>query len=772
VSLSNTYTPVANEPISNRDQAVIEPPIKKHAQVRQYALLGGAACLLLGFVEWVDLNIQLTPIFESFRERITFTSYFSLNLLSGLGLGLLTGLSFHAGSFLKGHIERLLARGKTAQLHHRWLAGLSVCALFAIVFNQQWHIYRFAISLIREGEKIEALNQPLLNHERSSSYLIVFGLVIFFSCLRWLTRAFAKFHWLLKMAFVTLLVLIIASAYYVDSRLEVQLYEHSMHNLMFVIDMSLTMTLLAAIYSSAPRLQLFWPRLSRSTKLTLIIAFSVLWVGAVVFTFAHFDKNHNLKTQVFYRSTQARQHFLLLQGVLDFDRDGFSALLGGGDANDRRADINPGQTEIVADGLDNNCIGGDLSAPEIANWEAERRSRHAAASPSARPLNVIYIFIDALRPDHLGAYGYTKKTSPNLDKLAGRGTVFENAYTPAPNTFEALPKFMKSSYWDAHVPSWTEVLANKGYNCLLFPRRITTLLRHVKGMTVAPRSPDGTFEGTINVALELLGKAPPERPFCAYLYATDPHLPYKQHPGFDFGTTDIDHYDSEIAYVDFHLGRLFDWMEKSGRLNDTMVAIMSDHGESLGERGLYRHSTQLYNEQARIPMIIYVPNLAPRYAADYVSSIDLGATILNAAGLEYPAEYAGVSLLPVMRGEPFTHPPVFAEQTTEEDSPFLRPEQNLVPHTKKYMVITQDGYKLIFNRDFYCFELFNLRNDPREERNLYDHLPEKSAEMKSLLGRYIDIVITSRPADADETQYHYGPTRGREEGTVSPGPEK
>ena len=107
-------------------------------------------------------------------------AFCALNLLNGLVIGLLAGLTFRAGSFLKRHIERLLARGQSVQIHHSLLAGLSVCALFAIVFNQQWHIYRFAIALIREGEKIESLNQPLLNHERSTSYLIVFGLVIFF----------------------------------------------------------------------------------------------------------------------------------------------------------------------------------------------------------------------------------------------------------------------------------------------------------------------------------------------------------------------------------------------------------------------------------------------------------------------------------------------------------------------------------------------------------------------------------------------------------------
>jgi arylsulfatase A-like enzyme len=66
------------------------------------------------------------------------------------------------------------------------------------------------------------------------------------------------------------------------------------------------------------------------------------------------------------------------------------------------------------------------------------------------------------------------------------------------------------------------------------------------------------------------------------------------------------------------------------------------------------------------------------------------------------------------------------------------------------MVITQDGYKLIYNRDFYTFELFNLRDDPKEERNLYDDMPAKADELKRLVGRFVDITIVSRPWDAEE----------------------
>ena len=72
------------------------------------------------------------------------------------------------------------------------------------------------------------------------------------------------------------------------------------------------------------------------------------------------------------------------------------------------------------------------------------------------------------------------------------------------------------------------------------------------------------------------------------------------------------------------------------------------------------------------------------------------------------------------------------------------------------MVVTQDGYKLIYNRDYYTFELFNLKSDPGEVQNLYDQMPEKANELKALLGRFVDIVIVSRPWDADESKYARG----------------
>jgi arylsulfatase A-like enzyme len=386
----------------------------------------------------------------------------------------------------------------------------------------------------------------------------------------------------------------------------------------------------------------------------------------------------------------------------------------------------------------------------------EHNQLSTAPNPLAKRFNVIFIFIDAVRADHLSVYGYSRDTSPNLSKLGERACVFENAFAPSPYTFESMPKFMKSCYWDANTKTWTEILAENGYNTILFPRRTQTMLRYVKGMANVVKDGTKGLRQTIDTTINVLGNEPMDRPFGAFVYISDPHMPYNKHQEFNFGSSVADLYDGELAYTDFHLGRLFDWLEQSGRLNDTIVVVMADHGESLGERAVYKHSTQLYNEQARVPMIVHVPGIARRHIPDYVSTIDLGSTILNAVGINCPKEYTGASLLPLMRGESFTHLPIYGEQTMTEDSRYIPLDRYVYPDTKKYMVVTQDGFKLIYNRDAFCFELFNLKEDPREEHNLYDRMPEKAGEMKKLVGRFVDVVTVSRPSDADEKKYDFG----------------
>lgn len=733
--------------IANRSGAIVS--IRE--SIGDYARLGFAAAFLLAAVEWIDLNVQLGPVLSSFSERLTIAAYLSVNLLVGLSLTALIGLVIHLLAHLKTALQRALARNGEPRTWQRSTAFSILVGLAAIAINQQRDANLYATSLLREAEKLPHAARIVLPFERPLSYLVIAGLLLTCSMLWGLTRHSAA--WPAKRRGVLRggMLLIAAIAYYVDSRVEVQQYEYSLHRTMFLVVCAVSLSLAASTYLSSARIQ----SLQRRFGTALNISATLVLVVGLAFTFARFDGNQNLKTQIFYRTTQAKQHFKILQWLMDADRDGYSSLLGGGDSNERNASVNPGAPEIAADGIDNNCIGGDLADRTISDWQQQFNSLHAAPNPAPKRYNVIYFFIDTLRADHLGAYGYQRGTSPNIDRLAERSFVFENAYSPSPYTYEAAPKFMQSAYWDGHFETWTESLARNGYQTILFPRRVSMLLRYVGGMQQVVEASRTGLRQTIDAAIDELGRLPSGSRFCAYIYSLDPHRPYRQRPGINFGSSLIDQYDAEVAYTDYHLGRLFDWMEKSGRMNDTMVIIMADHGESFGERMVYRHNSQLYDEQMKVPAIVYVPGYEPRRVADYVSTIDLAPTLLNIVGVDCPPHYAGVSLLPLMRGEPFQHPPVYGEHCLVENS-LASPERWIEPESRKFMVITQDGYKLIYNRNYYCFELYDLNADPKEIHNLFDRMPDKSAGMQRLLGRFVDVVSVMRPSDANEQKHFAG----------------
>ena len=749
---------------TNNPAAVSEQPSPVHdaqgarslgvvKRVSLFALMGASANAFLAVIELVDLNLQLTAVLRSPGERATLAAYFSLNLLVGSLIGLLVGVCGLVGSRMKEMFENRFPEHGRGRPALRLSAGLVVALIAAALMNLQPEIHSYVSGLLIEAQKLPYVYGRLLKRESYLDPLVITGILV--ACwITWsLVRRTPEMKLFVRGAWMIILLGVMIAAYYVDSRIEVQLYEYTLHRSMFLLAEGTAMALVASVYLASPRVQRLVFKI-RGLGLTAVIVI----LAGVAFTFVYFGRNQNLKAQLFTRTTQAKQLFRLAQWALDFDRDGYSTVLGGGDADDRRADINPGRKEILGDGIDNNQIGGDLTAEAQAQWFQNLQALHGSADPSARRLNLVYVFIDAVRADHFGSYGYSRNTTPNLDKLAERSALFENALSPAANTFESAARFMKSSYWDGHVESWSQILADNGYDVVLFPERRRPMLhRYVKGARVAPGSEGKELKESIDVAIETLSHEPAGKPFCSYIYAVEPHRPYVSHEGFEFGSSTVDLYDSELAFTDHHLGRLFDWLEQSGHMNDTMIVVMADHAESFGERGVYRHSSQLYEDQTHVPLIFYIPQLSPRRVPEYVTTVDLGASILNAVGIQCPDSYAGVTLLPLMRGESFAHPPIYGEQTLrEKEFPNVHPDQYPQPVNKKYMIVMPDGYKLLYNRNYQIFELFDLKRDPRELNNLYDYLPDLAADLKHQLGLFIDIVNVNRPRNADEAKYYFG----------------
>jgi len=314
--------------------------------------------------------------------------------------------------------------------------------------------------------------------------------------------------------------------------------------------------------------------------------------------------------------------------------------------------------------------------------------------------NVLFILIDALRADHLGCYGYPRPTSPCIDAIAAEGVLFERAQSNSSFTNESVAALFSGQMpsanpwgtgWQARPnpdrPTLGGWLRGAGYVTGLFSNspqiNSPSFFRGLdETECYAAYGHSGLEPRLVARALRFAREHRGDKWFL-YLHCLDPHAPYDPPEEYyqrfarypvvkeqrlrlfedvrpnlpalraeGFGANEprfedlVDRYDAEIAFVDAHIGELFEGLRELGALDKTLVVITADHGEEFLEHGFVEHAWQLYWESVHIPLILWAPAVfAPSRVADRVALLDMTPTLLSFAGLEYdPGSFDGTAL--------------------------------------------------------------------------------------------------------------------------------
>jgi arylsulfatase A-like enzyme len=296
--------------------------------------------------------------------------------------------------------------------------------------------------------------------------------------------------------------------------------------------------------------------------------------------------------------------------------------------------------------------------------------------------NILLITIDTLRRDHLGVYGYERDTSPFIDKLAKEGVMFKNVVTPQPQTSGSHASILTSLHplthnlvfnglpLDDNVQTIAEVLRKNGYYTIgvIGVKLLGKKYRFEQGFDSFSdrweKDPlfKGSYQRTAQSVNESLFKQVREylahyknKPLFIWVHYYDPHKPYidRDHitfnaklPGDKGNNESIMKYDQEIRYTDDAIRRLYGFLEKNGAARGLVTCITADHGEQFGEHGAMNGHNDFYSETTMVPLVFHghgVP--ADKVIDTFVSTMDIGATLLAAANLTFDYPVDGVDLL-------------------------------------------------------------------------------------------------------------------------------
>lgn len=426
--------------------------------------------------------------------------------------------------------------------------------------------------------------------------------------------------------------------------------------------------------------------------------------------------------------------------------------------------------------------------------------------------NVILITIDALRADHLGCYGYPRRTSPFIDSLAAEGALFSQAITNGGGTPEAFPSILasvsppmySSQYKTLYKRSFTlpEVLKEEGYETAAFHSNpyLSRFFYYHKGfdvfedemgkvdwfvelrkklITIARKLPSNLVKllARTNVANPPIVQADgitrkaiswvrtKSQGFFLWVHYMDVHSPRippsKYLSRFCTVPTEYydipnlynkvnkkpnalsaiekrrlrDLYDASIRYVDDNLRMLC--TQLSTPLSNTIVVVTSDHGEALGENGVYGHTDILYDHIIQIPLVIFGPGIQKgSIIEEQVELMDIAPTIADLLSFDVPNDFEGESLVSAMKGNKMRN-----KETISVTIDNRSKRRAISLRTEEYKCIRTDT---LTDSDIVKEEFFDLKKDSGETTNLRDARTEEADLFLSKIERAISSETVSR----------------------------
>jgi arylsulfatase A-like enzyme len=309
---------------------------------------------------------------------------------------------------------------------------------------------------------------------------------------------------------------------------------------------------------------------------------------------------------------------------------------------------------------------------------------------------IIWLVIDALRPQHLGSYGYERETTPVLDQFADDGVIFTRFYANAPWTRPGTTSMLTGRIPTRHavqcdwhklpkdVGTVAQQLKKAGYTTLAVVGNgnASSAFGLSKGFDVFEDTRENwkglpKAKQVFDLALKHLEKHKGKKKIFLFMFVVDPHDPYKPPPPYDTMFLPgykgkvihnpkweyknnytkaqrekiIALYDGLIRFTDDQIKDLFDGLKKLGFWDEASIFVTADHGESMGEHGVYLHSHHLYETHIRIPLLIRAPWLKEKgkYSSAFLQQIDLFPTFCQLAGAEVPEDLQGLSIVDALK---------------------------------------------------------------------------------------------------------------------------